>query len=165
MTDIARKDAKIAIWFTDFVNLTGVGRYDGCDETMASAFAPLMDREDVIIFGEATPENYKKHIEAFPWFSRLVDRILIEPHSPSDSRKVLKNVGAKMEDMLSQEHGCLIRWTPETLDRAAELAEVYFPDMARPAGAIRLMEASVEESILLPKIFVSPMVHTARMCD
>jgi ATP-dependent Clp protease ATP-binding subunit ClpA len=29
MTDIARKDAKIAIWFTDFVNLTGVGRYDG----------------------------------------------------------------------------------------------------------------------------------------
>jgi len=158
MTDIARKDAKIAIWFTDFVNLTGVGRYDGCDETMASAFAPLMDREDVIIFGEATPENYKKHIEAFPWFSRLVDRILIEPHSPSDSRKVLKNVGAKMEDMLSQEHGCLIRWTPETLDRAAELAEVYFPDMARPAGAIRLMEASVEESILLPKILedVSP---------
>jgi MoxR-like ATPase/protein subunit release factor A len=125
---------------------------------MASAFAPLMDREDVIIFGEATPENYKKHIEAFPWFARLVDRILIEPHSLSDSRKVLKKVGANMVDTLSEEHGCLIRWTPEALDRAAELAEVYFPDMARPAGALRLMEASVQESILLPKIMedVSP---------
>lgn len=158
MVEVARADAKIAIWFTDFVNLTGVGKYEGCDETMASAFAPLLDRGDVIILGEATPENYKKHIEAFPWFARLVDRILIEPHSPSDSRKVLKDVGVTMGDTLSQEHGCVIRWSPEALDRAAELAEVYFPDMARPAGALRLMEASVQESILLPKIMedVSP---------
>lgn len=158
MVDLARKEANVAIWFTDFANLTGVGRYDGCDETIASALAPLIDRGEIIVFGECTPGNYKKHIEPFPWFARLVDKILIEPHSPQDSRSVLKKVGAKMVDALSEEHGCLIRWTPEALDQAAELAEIYFPDMTRPSGAIRLLEASVQESILLPRLLedVSP---------
>ena len=152
MVGIARRDAKIAIWFTDFANLVGVGKFEGCDETMASALAPLMDRGEIIIFGECTPENYKKSMEAHPWFARLVDRILIEPHSPRESRAVIGSVASQLGDNLSEEHGCLIRWTPDALDRAAELAEIYFPEMARPSGAIRLIEASSQESILLPKL-------------
>jgi ATP-dependent Clp protease ATP-binding subunit ClpC len=151
MVEIAQREERVAIWFSDLINLVGVGKFDGCDETMASALAPLMDRREIIILGECTPESYKAIMEPHPWFARLLDKILIEPHSPDASRRVVERVATRMVESFGAEHGCPFCWTQEALDRATQYGEIYFPDMSRPAGALRLIETTLQDSIVLPR--------------
>jgi ATP-dependent Clp protease ATP-binding subunit ClpC len=162
MVAIAKRESRIAIWFTDFVNLISVGKSENCVETMASALSPLLDRREILIFGECTPEAYKTMLEPNPGFARQLDKLMIEPQSPEVSRQVIEGVASNLVDRVGAEHGCRIGWTSESLDRAAELGEVYFPDMARPAGAIRLIETALQDSILLPRLVEEAEVESSK---
>ncbi len=146
----AKRSEKIAIWFSDLVNLLGAGKVENSDDNMASAMATAMDRREVLIFGETTPESLREILEPHPWFLRLLEVIRVEPQSIEQTRFVIDQVATHHARKSSEQYNCNITWSHGALESIVHLGENYFPGLCRPAGALKLVEATLEETVLGP---------------
>ena len=150
MVRVANRKARVAIWFTDLMYLVGAGRVEGSDDNMASAMASLIERRDILVFGECTPEAYKNNIEPHSWFARLLDVIRIDTMPPEVARRVIEQASADQAKEAGAKYGCSIRWSPNAIDRLVQFGENFFPGIERPAGALKLVDVALSDSLFEP---------------
>lgn len=150
MVRVANRKARVAIWFTDLMYLVGAGKAEGSDDNMASAMASLIERRDILVFGECTPEAYKNNIEPHSWFARLLDVIRIDTMSPDVARRVIEQASADQAKETGAKHGCSIRWSPNAIDRLWQFGENFFPGIERPAGSLKLVDVALSDSLFEP---------------
>ena len=150
MVRVANRKARVAIWFTDLMYLVGAGKVEGSDENMASAMAALIERRDILVFGECTPESYKNNIEPHSWFARLLDVIRIDTMPANVARRVIEQASADQAKETGAKYGCSIRWSPNAIDRIWQFGENFFPGIERPAGALKLVDVALSDSLFEP---------------
>jgi protein subunit release factor A len=107
---------------------------------MATALQPLLERGEVMIFGEATPELFRSNIETDSVWARQFEVIRIEPQGPESITKIVKQVADELAEDLANRCDWYVRWTPEAIARAETLGNDFFPSVAPPAGTIRLLK-------------------------
>ncbi len=150
MVRVANRKARVAIWFTDLMYLVGAGKVEGSDDNMASAMASLIERRDILVFGECTPEAYKNNIEPHSWFARLLDVIRIDTMPPDVARRVIEQATADQAKETGAKYGCSVRWSTNAIDRLWQFGENFFPGIERPAGSLKLVEVALSDSLFEP---------------
>lgn len=142
---VAKPAQRVGIWIDEFVTLTSAGTSKETSESISSFLAPVIERGEVILFGEMTPEAHEILRSRRASFARLFSQISIEPHTTSVSAGVIRGIATARSRRPAERLGLRIAWSDEALDRAAQLGEQFFPGLCRPAGAVRLVEAVLEE--------------------
>jgi ATP-dependent Clp protease ATP-binding subunit ClpC len=145
------KKPKRVVWYCPDVNgLVDAGRtVQNETECLALMLAPYLERGEIAIVGESTPELLRRGLEREPQIRKLFQTIRVEEMSPDEAHKVLGSVAQDLGREAEERSQVELAWPPDSLALALELGQVFFPGLARPGNGIRLLrettQAAVEE--------------------
>ncbi|MFA5158337.1 MAG: ATP-dependent Clp protease ATP-binding subunit [Patescibacteria group bacterium] len=128
-----QKSGKIILFIDEIHTTIGTGSAEGSLDT-ANMLKPILSRGQLQVVGATTFDEYKKHIEKDPAYERRFQVVQVLEPSVSNTIKILKGLRTRYE----KHHG--IKFTPEALTSAAELAYRYISDRQLPDKAIDLMD-------------------------
>ena len=144
----ASRRSRSGIWVGDPTNLFRTGRTSRTSDSIGEYLSPPMERGDVLVFGEATPEVHAALLAAAPAFDRVFDVIHVEPQGREEAAETVRRVAVSRAARAGRRRGAIVSFDPETVERCVALGENFFPTMSRPAGAIRLVEGVLEDAVL-----------------
>src|SRR5205823_3891331 len=107
-------------------------------ECLALMLAPYLERGEVAIVGESTPELLRRGLDREPPVRKLFQTIRVEELSPPDTLSVLGSVAVDLAKEARDKHEVELAWPDESLSLSLELGQVFFPGLARPGNAIKL---------------------------
>lgn len=140
LMNAARRSRNVAIWFSDFVYLCGVGRTNTSDDNMAAAMAPAIERGDLVLLGECTAQSYANNMEPYPWFSRLLENVPIEPLTDREASDAIGKVMRLSTERLSDRHDVEVEMAPAAIEALVDFGQTYYPGQAIPSGAVQLAD-------------------------
>jgi ATP-dependent Clp protease ATP-binding subunit ClpC len=120
---------RIVLYVPNLQELAGVGTTSKSDLNVATMLAPYIERGEVTILGESTPEAFRTGLGAILPLRRLFHAIEVPPAEPATIRAILQAVrdeaGADMAEPV--------------LDRLVELADYYLAGAAQPGRSVGLL--------------------------
>ena len=135
---IANAKKRVAVWITDIAHLCGIGTTSSSDDNMASAMAPAIERGELLLLGECTPQSFARSLESQQWFTKLLQNVLVESLDDEESQQVVSRVfQAELTDVAIR-RSVEISAEPAAIDAVHNFGGTYFPGLARPAGALEL---------------------------
>jgi ATP-dependent Clp protease ATP-binding subunit ClpC len=143
----ALKAPRRAVWYLPDLNrLVDAGTTSHSDESFANMLAPALERGELVILGESTPEAYRRGLDRFPAISKLFWRFNVEEPDQATTKRILQRVTA---DMVAQhaKRGIELEVPPASLERVLELSEDYLSAMARPGKAVYLLREAVNAAV------------------
>jgi len=124
-----RYPRRVVLYIPNLEELSDTGRSSHSDSSVATALAPHLERGEVVILGETTPEAYRNGLGAIASLRRLFHVVEVREASAAQTRAVLQAVrdesGANVPDAV--------------LDRLVELADFYLPGIAQPGRSVGLL--------------------------
>jgi ATP-dependent Clp protease ATP-binding subunit ClpC len=146
LTDALRAPRRV-IWYVPDVNrLVEAGTTEHSQESFATMLAPALERGELVILGECTPEAFRRGLDRFPGFRKLFWRLSVDAPDPGQSGQVLAAVADRLTEELAG-RGVELSFSLDAQARTQDLADDYFPSQARPGNAVRLLRESVEASV------------------
>ncbi|MBL4846465.1 MAG: AAA family ATPase [Planctomycetes bacterium] len=143
LTEALRTPQRV-IWFVPDVNrLVEAGTSEHSQESFATMLAPALERGELVIVGESTPEAWRRGIDRFPVFKKLFAQVTLEVPDAERTLEILAGVSDRLAEEFA-ERDLDYDLAPGVLARAQELADDYFPSQARPGNAVRLLRESSE---------------------
>jgi ATP-dependent Clp protease ATP-binding subunit ClpC len=138
------KSPRRVIWFVPDVNrLVEAGTSEHSQESFATMLAPALERGELVIVGESTPEAWRRGIDRFPVFKKLFGKVTLEVPDAERTLEILRGVSERVAVEFA-ERDLDFSLAAGVLGRAQELADDYFPSQARPGNAVRLLRESCE---------------------
>ena len=150
LISVAQRRNRIGIWLADPAHLFSTGRSTGSTDTIGSFMMPALERGRVLLFGEATPEVHAALVAANPSVARIFDTINLEPQAAEVAAETVRQVASARATRAGDRRGVVLQFAPEAVERCVTLGHAYFPSTSPPAGAIRLVDAVLEDRILGP---------------
>lgn len=129
LVNTVRYPRRVALFIPNLEELSDVGRSSSSDANVATALAPHIERGEVAIIGESTPEAFRTGLGSIRTLRRLFHAIEVRETGPQETRTILQAV--------RDESGADV---PEPmLDRLVELADYYLTGTAQPGRAVGLL--------------------------
>ncbi|HJT76477.1 MAG TPA: AAA family ATPase, partial [Gemmataceae bacterium] len=124
-----RHPRRVILYIPNLQELTGVGTTSKSDLNVATMLAPYIERGEVTVLGESTPEAFRTGLGAILPLRRLFNTVETSPKNAADTRATLQAV----RDEARAD-------APEAvLDRLMELADYYLSGAAQPGRAVGLL--------------------------
>jgi ATP-dependent Clp protease ATP-binding subunit ClpC len=129
LVQAVRYPRRVVLYIPNLEELSQAGRSAQSDSNIATALAPHIERGEVVILGETTPEAFRTGLGAVGSLRRLFHVVEVRDASVQQTRAVLQAVrdeaGANVPDPV--------------LDRLIELADFYLPGIAQPGRSVGLL--------------------------
>jgi ATP-dependent Clp protease ATP-binding subunit ClpC len=129
LVQAVRYPRRVVLYIPNLEELSETGRSAHSDSSIATALAPHIERGEVVILGETTPEAFRTGLGAVGSLRRLFHVVEVREASLQQTRAVLQAVrdesGARIPDLV--------------LDRLVELADFYLPGIAQPGRSVGLL--------------------------
>jgi ATP-dependent Clp protease ATP-binding subunit ClpA len=109
--------------------LSGVGPHSKSDLNVATMLAPYIERGDVTILGESTPDAFRTGLGAVASLRRLFHAVELQPSEPAETRAILQAVRDE----------CVGDIADPVLDRLMELGDFYLAGTVQPGRAVGLL--------------------------
>jgi ATP-dependent Clp protease ATP-binding subunit ClpA len=124
-----------AILFIDEIHtIIGAGATSGGSVDASSLLKPALAAGRLRCIGSTTFQEYRAHFEKDRALARRFQRIDVGEPSLEDTKKILEGLRPQYEEF----HG--VKFTPEAIAAAAELASKYMHDKKLPDKAIDLLD-------------------------
>jgi ATP-dependent Clp protease ATP-binding subunit ClpA len=124
-----------AILFIDEIHtIIGAGATSGGSVDASSLLKPALAAGRLRCIGSTTFQEYRAHFEKDRALARRFQRIDVGEPSVEDTKKILEGLRPQYEEF----HG--VKFTPEAIAAAAELAAKYMHDKKLPDKAIDLLD-------------------------
>jgi ATP-dependent Clp protease ATP-binding subunit ClpC len=124
-----RHPRRVVLYVPNLQELVGVGTHSKSDLNVATMLAPYIERGDLTILGESTPDAFRTGLGAVASLRRLFHAVELRPTDPRETRLILEKVrdeaGADVPDPV--------------LDRLMEVADYYLTGTAHPGRAVGLL--------------------------
>ena len=140
IVDEARKDAKIILFIDEIHNIVGAGSTSGSLDA-ANILKPALSRGEIRCIGATTWSEYKKHIETDAALERRFQPIVIDEPSKALTLDMLKGLSSRY----AKHHN--VKYKPETLVAAVDLADRFLTDRLFPDKAIDLLDEAAASVI------------------
>lgn len=128
------KQKRHTLYFDDLVGLFSAGRSSSSSLSVADVLKPYIERRDVRVVGETTPEALRVLQELDRSF---VDLFKVLPvREPTEHENVMTLLGYRR--MLEQQRNC--HFQPEVLPAVVDLTRRYVSDAAFPGKAAMLLQ-------------------------
>ncbi len=129
LIDAARHPRRVLLYVPNLEELAYMGVSSKSDANVATALAPHIERGDIAIIGESTPESFRKGLGAVRSLRRLFHSVQMTPADTDDTRAILVAVG--------EEAGVEV---PEAVqERLLELADFYVSGTVQPGRSVGLL--------------------------
>lgn len=129
LVQTVRYPRRVLLYIPNLEELSETGRSAHSDSSVATALAPHIERGEVVILGETTPEAFRTGLGAVGSLRRLFHVVEVREATTQQTRAVLRAVrdeaGANVPDAV--------------LDRLVELADYYLPGIAQPGRSVGLL--------------------------
>ncbi|MCO5168984.1 MAG: AAA family ATPase [Planctomycetes bacterium] len=136
-----------AIWYVPDVNrLIDAGTTVHSDESFASMLAPAVERGELVIVGESTPEAFRRGLDRHPAFARLFLKLGVEEPEREATLEILRAVA---DDLRAAEarRGLELALPEASVALCLDLAQDYFPALARPGNGVHLLREAVSAAL------------------
>ncbi len=129
LVQAVRAPRRVILYIPNLEELSDAGRSSQSDSNVATALAPHIERGDVAILGESTPEAFRTGLGAIGSLRRLFHAVEVRPADVAQTRRILESV---RDEALAD--------VPEAvLDRLVELADFYLAGTAQPGRTVGLL--------------------------
>ncbi|MBY0523450.1 MAG: AAA family ATPase [Gemmataceae bacterium] len=129
LVQTVRAPRRVVLYVPNLEELSDAGRSSQSDSNVATALAPYIERGEVAILGESTPEAFRMGLGAVSSLRRLFHAVEVRESTPAQTRAILQAV---REEATAD--------VPEAvLDRLAELADFYLAGTAQPGRTVGLL--------------------------
>ena len=136
-----------AVWYVPDLNrLVDAGTTVHSDESFATMLGPALERGELAILGESTPEAFRRGLDRFPGFGKLFWKLQVEPSDLGSTLAILREVVAELVREQAARGVTLV--VPEAaVERALELADEYISGQVRPGNAVGLLREAVVAAV------------------
>jgi ATP-dependent Clp protease ATP-binding subunit ClpC len=124
-----RHPKRIVLYIPNLQELAGVGTTSKSDLNVATMIAPYIERGEVTVLGESTPEAFRTGLGAILPLRRLFHALELPATDPQETRAILQEVRDEAGANLSE----------AVLDRLMELADYYLAGAAQPGRSVGLL--------------------------
>lgn len=145
LIDLATAKNRVAVYFTDIANLPGAGRTSSSDTNMAESIAPFVQRGVFVLVGECNDDTYQRVTQKYPWFQQFFRTIQVDLLDNRSYVELVKRVAEDRANQFVELYQRELIWTPPALEAIGRFGEIYCSGLARPAGAVQLMDHVVRE--------------------
>jgi ATP-dependent Clp protease ATP-binding subunit ClpC len=129
LVQIIRAPRRVILYVPNLEELSDTGRSSQSDSNVATALAPYLERGEIAVLGESTPEAFRSGLGAVGSLRRLFHAIEVREPSAAQTRAVLQAV--------RDEAGA--RVAEPVVDRLVELADFYLAGTAQPGRTVGLL--------------------------
>jgi ATP-dependent Clp protease ATP-binding subunit ClpC len=129
LLQLIRHPRRVILYVPNLQELAGVGTTSKSDLNVATMLAPYIERGEVTILGESTPEGFRTGLGAILPLRRLFHPVEVPPADPPATRAILQAVRDEAAADLPE----------ATLDRLMELADYYLAGAAQPGRSVGLL--------------------------
>ena len=140
MLELATRKNRVILYVTDVPNLIGAGRHSRSDENMAASITPFIERNEVVLLGECDEEGFRTGVDRHAGFRKLFNVLQVRSQSDADVKAVIEEVVASRGRESKQNSEPSLTWQPEALTAVRQFGALYFPGIAKPGGAIQLVD-------------------------
>lgn len=144
LADIASADLQVLIYVTDIHNLRDTGKSSASKDNMADALMPYLQRGDIVLVGECTPETFRHGFESSPTLQRQVSVFRVPPVEKEKAREILHSAYETIRSEFESTCGCSLELSAVTLTSLEQQGGIYFPSIAQPGASIELLRKVVE---------------------
>lgn len=142
------KNKDIILFIDELHTIVGAGNAAGSMDA-ANLLKPALARGEIQCIGATTLDEYRKNIEKDGALERRFQKVMVEPTTAEETRKILDNIKDKYED----HHN--VTFTPGALDACVKLTARYISDRNFPDKAIDAMDEAASRvhitNITVPK--------------
>jgi len=133
LEETRRARHNIILFIDELLTVIGAGAAEGAIDA-ANILKPALARGELQCIGATTLDEYRKHIEHDAALERRFQSIIVDPTSSQDTLAILEG----LKEKYANHHR--VRYTPEALVAAVELADRYIADRFLPDKAIDLID-------------------------
>ena len=127
------KNKNVILFIDELHTIVGAGNAAGSMDA-ANLLKPALARGEIQCIGATTLDEYRKNIEKDGALERRFQKVMVEPTTAEETRRILDNIRDKYED----HHN--VTFTPAALDACVKLTERYVSDRNFPDKAIDAMD-------------------------
>ena len=127
------KNKDIILFIDELHTIVGAGNAAGSMDA-ANLLKPALARGEIQCIGATTLDEYRKNIEKDGALERRFQKVMVEPTTAEETRRILDNIRDKYEE----HHN--VTFTPAALDACVKLTERYISDRNFPDKAIDAMD-------------------------
>ncbi len=144
LLELIKRGGKVLLYFEDIWALRDAGRASDKAEGFATLIRPYVERGDVQMLGETTPDNF--HAASYgaraladdQSLLRNFDVLTVEEPTSEATKMILTQVAKSLRA------GGSVRIETSAIERALELSRRFLPYAAFPGKAIRLLEEAAQ---------------------
>ena len=162
---VARSPHRVVLYVPDVNQLLEAGRASDSQQNFAAMIAPYLERGEVAILGESTPEAFRRGLEREPPFRKLFQVLQVEAMSTEDALSVLRGVARELALEAREKRGVELTITEDALALALEHGAAYFPALARPGNGLKLLRETVSVALAEGKTQISAPLVTKTLAQ
>jgi ATP-dependent Clp protease ATP-binding subunit ClpC len=146
LQDALRAPHRAAWYVPDINRLVDAGSTVHSDESFSSMLSPAVERGELVLIGESTPEAFRRGLDRHPAFSKLFLKLTVEEPDRDASLEIVRAVAADLR--AEQARRGLELVVPEpSLALCLDLGQDYFPALARPGNGVHLLREAVSAAL------------------
>nr|BCX01760.1 MAG: hypothetical protein KatS3mg041_1806 [Bacteroidota bacterium] len=134
LTREMREAGDVILYIRDLPNIVGAGTTSTSSANFASYLAPLIERGEITVIGEATADMLKHMFRQAPYLERVFTQVRLEEPRAEELDRILMAVARD----LGQRYGVEI--LPEVVQRIIELTGRFLPYQKFPGKAIDFLK-------------------------
>ncbi len=141
-TAIMEHDKDVLIYMKNPNDLLGAGAHSKSDESFADFFKPYLERGDLQMIAEATPESLKSGLGRDPGFMRLFMQVRVEPMDEAQT-------GAVVAHRVGEARGRgdrPVTASGDTVDQIVDLSRSFYTRSEAPGRACELLDDVIEHA-------------------
>ncbi len=127
---------RVVLYVPNLEELSDAGRSSQSDSNVATALAPYIERGEIAILGESTPDGFRVGLGAIGTLRRLFHAVEVREPDAVQTRRILQAVrddaGANVPEPV--------------LDRIVELADFYLAGTAQPGRTVSLLRRVLSDT-------------------
>lgn len=135
---------KVVLYVSNINDLIWAGRSSSSRTNFASVMSPYIERGDLVVVGESTPEAYSIGIGSEYNIKKLFQTIQLKEMDDDGTDVVLKKLALDLKSQIQRTKKVDVETPSTVLNRIIELGTYYFPGIARPGNAAHLLQQVME---------------------
>lgn len=127
------KNPNVILFIDEIHTIVGAGNTQGTMDA-ANMLKPALARGELQCIGATTLDEYRKNIEKDGALERRFQKVMVEPTSAEETRRILDNIKSQYEE----HHN--VKYTDAALDACVKLTDRYITDRNFPDKAIDALD-------------------------
>ena len=145
LVDAVRRPKPVVVYVPDINEWLQVGRTSASEDSLLSALRPYLERGDVIIVAESTPEAFRAGIGRTPTYAALFHVQQVQPASEADTLRIAEDVMAREAARLEETRAVVTTWDPDLPRRAMELTGHVYSGQENPGRTVTLLRQLTDD--------------------